>query len=76
MHFSHATCVALAGQGVLLRGPSGAGKSDLALRLIDGGGALVAVAGDSPCARKSSTPLPRHDQRRDFCCPFAFAFAT
>ncbi len=42
MHFSHATCVALAGQGVLLRGPSGAGKSDLALRLIDGGGALVA----------------------------------
>jgi hypothetical protein len=27
---------------VLLRGPSGSGKSDLALRLIDGGGALVA----------------------------------
>ncbi len=42
MYFCHATCVALAGQGVLLRGPSGAGKSDLALRLIDGGGALVA----------------------------------
>ncbi|MDA0230166.1 MAG: HPr kinase/phosphatase C-terminal domain-containing protein [Proteobacteria bacterium] len=42
MQISHATCVALAGQGVLLRGPSGAGKSDLALRLIDGGGALVA----------------------------------
>ena len=42
MYFSHATCVALAGQGVLLRGPSGAGKSDLAMRLIDGGGALVA----------------------------------
>ena len=42
MHFNHATCVALAGQGVLLRGPSGAGKSDLALRLIDGGGTLVA----------------------------------
>ena len=38
----HASCVALAGIGVLLRGPSGAGKSDLALRLIDGGGRLVA----------------------------------
>ncbi len=42
MQLSHATCVALAGKGVLLRGPSGAGKSDLALRLIDGGGELVA----------------------------------
>ncbi len=31
----HATCLALAGIGVLLRGPSGSGKSDLALRLID-----------------------------------------
>jgi serine kinase of HPr protein (carbohydrate metabolism regulator) len=38
----HATCVLLAGTGVLLRGPSGSGKSDLALRLIDGGGRLVA----------------------------------
>ena len=37
-----ATCVALDGVGLLLRGPSGAGKSDLALRLIDGGAALVA----------------------------------
>lgn len=37
-----ATCVAIDGHGVLLRGPSGAGKSDLALRLIDGGAALVA----------------------------------
>lgn len=44
--FIHATCVALrAGKGwraVLLRGPSGAGKSDLALRLIEAGGRLVA----------------------------------
>ncbi len=32
----------LSGTGVLLRGPSGSGKSDLALRLIDGGGRLVA----------------------------------
>ena len=44
--FVHATCVALpAGKswrGILLRGPSGAGKSDLALRLVEGGGRLVA----------------------------------
>jgi serine kinase of HPr protein (carbohydrate metabolism regulator) len=38
----HASCVALNGQGVLLAGPSGIGKSDLALRLIDAGGMLVA----------------------------------
>lgn len=38
----HASCVSLAGRGVLLQGPSGAGKSDLALRLIDGGALLVA----------------------------------
>ena len=38
----HATCVVVEGIGVLLRGPSGAGKSDLALRLIDAGGTLVA----------------------------------
>lgn len=36
------TCVAVDGAGVLLRGPSGSGKSDLALRLIAGGGCLVA----------------------------------
>src|SRR5579863_436340 len=38
----HATAVALDGAGVLIRGPSGSGKSDLALRLIDTGGQLVA----------------------------------
>lgn len=38
----HATCIAIDGQGVLLRGPSGCGKSDLALRLIDRGARLVA----------------------------------
>ena len=44
--FVHATCVALrqgrAWRALLLRGPSGAGKSDLALRLIEAGGRLVA----------------------------------
>lgn len=38
----HATCVEWGGGAVLLRGPPGSGKSDLALRLIDGGGRLVA----------------------------------
>jgi len=38
----HATCVSLAGTGLLITGPSGSGKSDLALRLIDGGALLVA----------------------------------
>lgn len=42
----HATAVALDTgghwRGVLLRGPAGSGKSDLALRLIDAGGRLVA----------------------------------
>ena len=43
----HGTCVALklpdrGWRAALLRGPSGAGKSDLALRLIDTGGRLVA----------------------------------
>ena len=38
----HGTAIALDSQGVLLRGASGAGKSDLALRLIEAGGRLVA----------------------------------
>lgn len=38
----HGTCVALGAFGVVLLGLSGFGKSDLALRLIDGGAALVA----------------------------------
>lgn len=42
MEQAYATTVALDGRGVMLLGPSGSGKSDLALRLIDGGAALVA----------------------------------
>jgi len=38
----HASCVALSGLGVVLLGPPASGKSDLALRLIDAGGRLVA----------------------------------
>jgi HPr kinase/phosphorylase len=50
----HASCVELAGTGVVLIGPSGSGKSDLALRLIDGGARLIAddrlaVERDGPC---------------------------
>lgn len=40
--YLHASCVAFSGAGVVLLGPSGIGKSDLALRLIDAGGRLVA----------------------------------
>lgn len=42
MTLFHATCVSLRDGGALLRGASGAGKSDLALRVIDTGGRLVA----------------------------------
>jgi len=38
----HASCVAVGAKSVLLMGEPGGGKSDLALRLIDRGGKLVA----------------------------------
>ena len=38
----HATSVAVGGRAILLTGLSGSGKSDLALRLIDAGGVLIA----------------------------------
>ena len=41
--FIQATCVAIDSRGVLIRGAPGSGKSDLALRLIDGGAALVVM---------------------------------
>tara|TARA_B110000908_G_scaffold137271_1_gene162849 strand:+ start:248 stop:679 length:432 start_codon:yes stop_codon:yes gene_type:complete len=37
----HATCVSIAGRGVLIMGPSGSGKSSLALQLIALGAALI-----------------------------------
>jgi serine kinase of HPr protein (carbohydrate metabolism regulator) len=51
----HATCVEIARVGVLLCGSSGSGKSDLALRLIDAGGRLV--ADDRVDLRKAGTTL-------------------
>jgi HPr kinase/phosphorylase len=42
MMYIHGTCVVVDGMGVLIRGPSGSGKSDLAMRLIERGGLLVA----------------------------------
>ena len=62
MHFSHATCVALAGQGVLLRGPSGAGKSDLALRLIDGDAATGFAASREELRGDLLVQLGRDDE--------------
>lgn len=38
----HATSIMFSGKGLLLCGPSGAGKTDLALRLIQEGGLLIA----------------------------------
>jgi len=69
----HATCVALRPHGtvaarawraVLLRGPSGAGKSDLALRLIEAGGRLVA---------DDQTRIARHGQALLASAPAALA---
>lgn len=58
----HASCVSIAGRGVLLLGDSGSGKSDLALRLIDDGAMLM---GDDQVVLVSSSsqilasPAPR-----------------
>ena len=66
----HASCVAIAGRGVLLAGRSGAGKSDLALRLIDRGAVLVSDdytqlrgVGDSLLARAPAAIAGRIEVR-------------
>ncbi len=66
----HGTSVALGGDGILLRGPSGSGKSDLALRLIDEGGRLVAddqtelrLAGDDVSMTAPATIAGRMEVR-------------
>jgi HPr kinase/phosphorylase len=56
----HASCVALAGRGLLIIGPSGAGKSALALRLLSIGAALVA---------DDQTELQRRDDSIVASCP-------
>lgn len=50
----HGTAVAVGDFAVMLTGPSGSGKSDLALRLIDQGGDLVA---DDQVLLKRAGPL-------------------
>lgn len=56
----YGTCIAIDGKAVLLRGPSGSGKSDLALRVIEGGGQLVA---------DDQTVLVREADRLVASCP-------
>ncbi|GBU16720.1 MULTISPECIES: HPr kinase/phosphatase C-terminal domain-containing protein [Methylobacterium] len=49
----HATCVAVAGEGILIRGEPGAGKSVLALQLLErcrGDGVPAALVGDDRVA--------------------------
>jgi HPr kinase/phosphorylase len=54
----HASCVAVSGAGVVLVGPSGSGKSDVALRLIDAGGRLIAESSNG-AAGTCSAERPR-----------------
>ena len=56
----YGTCVALVGEAILFRGPSGSGKSDLALRVIEAGGKLVA---------DDQTILTREGNRLVATCP-------
>ncbi|MGC9370924.1 MAG: HPr kinase/phosphorylase [Paracoccaceae bacterium] len=51
----HASCVALAGRGVLILGAAGSGKSALALELMAYGAALV--ADDRTCLRTTPDAL-------------------
>ena len=56
----YGTCIAIDGRAVLLRGPSGSGKSDLALRVVEAGGKLVA---------DDQTILVREQDRLVATCP-------
>jgi HPr kinase/phosphorylase len=56
----YGTSIAINGRAVLLRGPSGSGKSDLALRVIEAGGRLVA---------DDQTILVREQDRLIATCP-------
>ena len=60
----HGTCVAIDGRGIMFRGPSGSGKSDLALRVIETGGRLVA---------DDRTILDRDGERLIARCPETIA---
>lgn len=60
METVHGTCVAIDGWAGLLRGPPGSGKSDLALRVIESGGRLVA---------DDRTILTRRDDGLIASCP-------
>ncbi len=59
----HATCVSLNGAGVLLLGPSGSGKSDLALRLMDGYGALLVADDAVELGAEGGVPVARAPER-------------
>ena len=66
----HASCVAIAGRGVLIEGPSGAGKSDLALRLIDRGATLVSddyTAVDRRAGALFASPPPTIAGKLEIC---------
>jgi serine kinase of HPr protein (carbohydrate metabolism regulator) len=60
----HASCIAVAGRGVLIAGASGSGKSDLVLRMIDRGAQLVS---------DDYTILEARDGRLHACAPRAIA---
>jgi serine kinase of HPr protein (carbohydrate metabolism regulator) len=70
----HATCVDIAGRGVLLLGPPGSGKSDLALRLIDAPGrGTGSKQMDAVLVSDDQTVVVREDDRLVASPPAALA---